>query len=875
MEIYKIKDLSFAYPNSEGDVLKNINLSVKSGEFITLGGKSGCGKTTLLRLLKSSVSPYGKLKGSILYNNEPINSVPARKQASQIGFVLQNPDNQIVTDKVWHELAFGLESLGYTTQKIRTRVSEMASFFGMQSWFYKKTAELSGGQKQLLNLASVMVMQPEVLILDEPTSQLDPIAASEFLKNLQKINDELGTTIILAEHRLDEAFAISDRVIIMDNGEIIADDVPGNIGKLLEDHDMYDALPVPVRVWGSTPDNHSCPLTIREGKEWLFEYSNEHEIDENKIPTDNEREKGEAVIKVKDAYFRYEKNAPDVIKDFNLTVYKGEIFSILGGNGTGKTTAVSIIAGLNSVKRGEVFINGRTLCEIPNLYAGLLGVLPQNPQNLFVRKTVLLNLLDMTDKNLSDKEREQKMNEIASLCQIKHLLDYHPYDLSGGEQQRAALAMVLLKNPQILILDEPTKGMDAHFKHIFADILENLKASGVTILIVSHDVEFCARISDCCALMFDGSITALDTPRTFFSSNSFYTTAANRMSKKILPKAILAEDIIAAIGGVERPKPKPKKYTYEIKKSEEREEKRQKLTIKRIIWGIAFALCFVLSCFMQKASDSNNYIFEAASILFAALCIAAFFPQKEIGVKQIHSTNTNKKTARRTLISALLIFIAVPLTIYFGVYHLGDRKYYFISLLIILETLLPFFMMFEKKKPQAREIVVISVLCAIAVTGRTVFFMLPQFKPVVALVIISGVCFGGETGFLVGAITGFVSNFFFGQGPWTPWQMFALGIIGFLAGIFFKKGFFRKTRLSLSVFGFISTMLIYGVIMNTASVLMMTTTPTRDMIKAYLVIGLPVDFVHALSSVFFLWFIAEPMIEKFERIKIKYGLIER
>ena len=749
MEIYQIENLSFAYPNREDDSIKNINLSIKSGEFITLCGKSGCGKTTFLRLLKTSISPFGNLRGNILYNNTPLKSVATSVQAADIGFVMQNVDNQIVTDKVWHELAFGLESLGYSNTEIRTRVSEMASFFGIQNWFYKKTTELSGGQKQLLNLASAMVMQPEVLILDEPTSQLDPIAASEFLKNLQKINDELGTTIILTEHRLEEAFVLSDRVIVMDNGEIIADDTPRNIGKILKNknHDMYDALPVPVRVFGSIEGNYECPLTIREGKAQLLELEKEHKINKGIIPEDKERIAKEVVIEVKDAYFRYGKNLPDVIKGFNLTVYKGEIFSILGGNGTGKTTAISLICGLNTPQRGNVYINSCKISDIPNLYGEVLGVLPQSPQSLFAHKTVYLDLLDMTDKKLSANERDKKVYEIASLCRIENLLFSHPYDLSGGEQQRTALAMVLLKNPQILILDEPTKGMDAHFKRIFADILQDLKSSGVTILMVSHDVEFCAEFSDVCALVFDGSITSFATPRKFFLGNSFYTTSANRMARNLLPNAILADDIIMAIGGNLRPKPKRKKYTCEIKEKLPPSQKKPKLTLKRIIWGVIFALCFLLSCILQLSSvitlNGIDYVIQAASLLFAALSTACFFPQKDIGINQTQVQKTDRKLNKRTFAAALLILTAIPFTIYFGNYYLGDRKYYLISFLIILETLLPFCMVFERRKPQAREIVVISVLCAIAVLGRCAFFMLPEFKPVVALVIISGICFGG------------------------------------------------------------------------------------------------------------------------------------
>lgn len=362
MESYKIEHLNFTYPNRENKALDNINITVNQGEFITLCGKSGCGKTTLLRLLKTSLSPYGTLSGSIYFKGSILSETNSKEQAAKIGFVMQACDNQIVTDKVWHELAFGLESLGYSTPEIRTRVSEMASFFGIQTWFHKKVTELSGGQKQLLNLASVMVMQPSVLILDEPTSQLDPIAAQEFLKTLEKINRELGTTVILSEHRLEDAFPISDRVIVMDNGKIIVDEEPKKVGEILKtiNHDMYSALPAPMRVYGALENNFEYPLTVRDGRAWLEKYSENNAVNPKLIPkTDNSSNAAETVIEVKDAYFRYEKELPDVIKGLNIRINKGELFAIVGGNGTGKTTALSLISGLNVPYRGEVLIKRR------------------------------------------------------------------------------------------------------------------------------------------------------------------------------------------------------------------------------------------------------------------------------------------------------------------------------------------------------------------------------------------------------------------------------------------------------------------------------------------------------------------------------------
>ncbi|WP_068776130.1 ECF transporter S component [Paenibacillus sp. FJAT-26967] len=234
----------------------------------------------------------------------------------------------------------------------------------------------------------------------------------------------------------------------------------------------------------------------------------------------------------------------------------------------------------------------------------------------------------------------------------------------------------------------------------------------------------------------------------------------------------------------------------------------------------------------------------------------------------------NRRLSRRTLLAALLILILIPATILLGVFVLNDRKYYFISLLIVLYTMIPFAMVFENRKPQARELIVIAVLAAIAVAGRAAFFMLPQFKPVVAIVIIAGVSFGAEAGFLVGAIAGFVSNFYFGQGPWTPWQMFCFGIIGFLAGVLFKKGLLQKSKLSLCIYGGVSTFVIYGGIINLGSLMMFTSQFSWPALLATYASGFWFDLVHAIATVFFLFVLSRPMFEKLDRIKMKYGLIE-
>ena len=552
MALFEIKDLNFSYPDAGVPAIRKINFSIEQGEFMVICGKSGCGKTTLLRHFKTVMTPYGKREGEILFEGQPLEEISVRKQSAEIGYVLQSPDNQIVTDKVWHELAFGVENLGYDQQTIRLRVAEMASFFGIQNWFSKNVEELSGGQKQLLNLASVMAMQPKVLVLDEPTSQLDPIAASEFLSTIRKINLDLGITVIIIEHRLEEVFPMADKVLVLEDGKQTFFDTPRMVGKELADHDLFLAMPSPVQIYNKTGQEGVCPLTVCEGRNWLEEhYKGQEEIKEEvKYPEKKRKNlsQKEAVISVKEVWFRYEKEGKDIVRDLSLQVKKGELFCILGGNGTGKSTTLSLLSGIHRPYRGKIFLQGRDIRKIPEkeLFHHFLGVLPQNPQSLFVGNTVEEDLWEMVN-NLSPlkrKEHKEKIEQVVEDTEIGHLLHMHPYDLSGGEQQRAALAKVLLLEPEILLLDEPTKGLDGFYKSKLAGIFKRLQEKGITILMVSHDIEFCASYADTCAMFFDGAVVTACDSREFFTGNSFYTTAANRMARHIFPDAVTVKDVI-------------------------------------------------------------------------------------------------------------------------------------------------------------------------------------------------------------------------------------------------------------------------------------------------------------------------------------------
>ena len=880
MALFTIENLTFSYPEQTAHAIDGLSLTVPEGAFLVLCGPSGCGKSTLLRQLKPALAPHGVRSGRILFRSQPLEGTDARVQAARIGFVQQSPENQIVTDKVWHELAFGLESLGEDTPTIRRRVAEMASFFGIEGWFYKNVTELSGGQKQLLNLASVMAMQPDVLILDEPTSQLDPIAASDFLAVLGRINRELGTTVLLTEHRLEEAFPLASTVAVMDAGRLLCTGTPAEVGRQLKamGHRMFLAMPAAMRIWAAVESDAPCPVTVREGREFLRAYAARRPL--RPLPEEPKQPRRDPAIAVEGAWFRYEEQTPDVVKGLDLRLGKGEFLALLGGNGTGKSTTLKLLSGLKKPNRGTVTVSGT------------LGMLPQNPQTLFVKKTVREDLFEIfSGTGLPKAQQEARVARMVQLCRLEALLDRHPFDLSGGEQQRAALAKVLLLQPEILLLDEPTKGLDAEFKQMFAGILRSLLAQGVSLLMVSHDVEFCARYAHRCALFFDGSIVTEATPRAFFSGNSFYTTAANRIARPLEPQAVTAEDVMIVCGGTVPPEPElPADAPPLPEPAEETPDwKPAKLPLwRRVLAAVSGAGALGIFLYAASVADLSAAVGpegltglgEKQLGIYAVFCGLLLILALAVGRRSkppvtVQIPAGKRKLPKRTMAMALSILLLVPVTLFVGVSYLGAQRYGLIAVLVLLECMTPFFLVFEGRKPQARELVVIAVLCAISVAGRAAFFMLPSFKPVMAMCIISGVALGGESGFLVGALSMLVSNLFFSQGPWTPWQMFAMGIIGFLAGVLFRKGLLRRTRGSLCVFGALSAVFIYGGIMNPASLLIWAGSGSLSWktLLTYYVTGFPVDCVHAAATAFFLWVAAEPMLEKLDRIKVKYGLL--
>ena len=558
MEILRVDGLKFSYPNQLKKALNNINFSIDEGDFVLMCGESGCGKSTLLRHLKPELSPHGQVSGDIYYYSQKINDYSSKQIASEIGYVLQNPDSQIVTDKVWHELAFGLENMGLDTQSIRLRVAEMASFFGIQGWFRKNVNDLSGGQKQLLNLASIMAMQPKILILDEPTSQLDPIAAKDFIDTLVRINKELSTTIIMTEHNLEDIYSVCDKVIVMEDGKVICNDTNYKVVDILsrdKNHKMVKSLPTPSKIYnqlnGYIEGASKSPLTVKDCRQWLNDSMDEvtiTKLDDSETEININEKDREIAIELKDVYFQYNKISEPTIRDLSFKVYKGEIYSILGGNGTGKSTTLSLVARQRKPQRGKIFINNIEMKKYNNksLYENNLALLPQNPQSLFVFETVREDLEEVLILQNKDREYiDKEVKRVSKLLDIEHLLEHHPYDLSGGELQRAGMAKVMLLNPKIILLDEPTKGLDAYCKEEIGKMLMKLRDMGVTIVVVSHDIEFSARYSDRCAMFFDGSIVSEGTPKEFFLGNNFYTTVSNRIARNIFEDTLIYEDVVS------------------------------------------------------------------------------------------------------------------------------------------------------------------------------------------------------------------------------------------------------------------------------------------------------------------------------------------
>lgn len=974
MKIIELKKLSFRYSGEDKEVLSDIDLAIEEGGFYVICGASGSGKSTLLRQLKTSLQPVGQRSGRILYYGRDLEEVSQYTQSAKIGFVFQNPDTQIVTDKVWHELAFGLESIGMPQDMIRVRVAEMASYFGIQNWFYQSTDTLSGGQKQLLNLASVMVMHPKVLLLDEPVSQLDPIAAADFMATVHKLHAEFGITVIMAEHSLEEVAAYVDEVIFMKEGRLIAKGKMEELGNILETHDpsMEEILTVPMQIARgyeklqkkkedtAFTTNDRIPYTVALGQKWMaqrFSLAKQEEIkgfpfikqeetekfafakqeeaqrflgikqeeagrftsvkqkEKKSLPAKDPKKQNRVkrslgykkifhAIQCTELCYHYPQADVDVVDHLSFFVDEGSIFALMGGNGSGKTTTLHLLGGLLKPQKGTIEFFGKALAKYKEkeLRNGILGVLPQDPTTLFVRKTVEEDLYEVLEeqnqiKTFFGETRQEIWQNVIALLGIEDLLKKHPYDLSGGEQQKAALAKVLLRQPAILLLDEPTKGLDAGSKKRLGELLVGLSQKKVTILMVSHDIEFCAKYATKTGLFFDGNIASVQDTKEFFVENHFYTTAANRMCRNYFPDVVTVQDAIRVCTDtdiedcnefvpkeVEQEKAVQEKNNQnkaeqdkieqekvqQNKMQQDKEEQKKDVQSKNEQEKAKQDQAEGLSA--GNINDKKNEISGKASVQNSDSDAVT----EKTTTERIATERENSKHSvdtKQILSVVLTELIGIPLCIAIGFFFFGDRKYLFISMMTAVLSCIPFWTSLSRGKYSAKKVVLIAVLVAIATAGRSVFFMFPGIKPMAAVVIVTGISLGAEAGFLTGSLTMLLSNMLFGQGPWTPWQMFSMGLIGLLAGLLAAAGKERmEKRSSLCLLGLISPLVIYGGIMNFASLLMMSYTINKESIIAIYLSGIPMDLLHAVSTVIFLAVGGKPMLEKIERVKKKHGI---
>ncbi|GEK34410.1 ABC transporter ATP-binding protein [Kurthia sibirica] len=539
MVLLQIKNVSFTLPTEER-ILKRIDLTIEEGEFHVVFGPSGSGKTTLLKMFSQQLRPFGNFEGEIEINGVNMMDLNEEQLVRTIRFVHQNPNDQIIFEDVLQELAFGLENLGIPSDEIQNRMAEMVHFLKIESWLHEKTAYLSGGQKQILNLASALIMRPDILLLDEPTAQLDPLAATDFIHLLKRVNDELGTTIILIEHRVQALFPLATSMTFLEGGEVRFSCPTNKILEYLSGHEnmVRQVLP-PGLLLSHDLGLEDAPFTVKESIQLLKKYHISQLPFIKDLPSTYTTE----VLKLKNISFRYDRKGRDVLKNIHFSIAENEIMTIFGNNGSGKTTLLKIITGQKNPYAGELFIDGVKQKKLKSLYASRksIGYLPQNPLALFIEKTVLKDFEKYCRRLEIDPV---KIDEVVAKLNIENYLHKHPEDLSGGEIQRVALAKLLLNNPKILLLDEPTKGLDLFSKNQMADLLLQLKQQSCAILIVTHDLEFAVKVATSVALFFDGKVLEKQSPRIFFSNNHYYTPAISRIVRPFDSNIINYEELL-------------------------------------------------------------------------------------------------------------------------------------------------------------------------------------------------------------------------------------------------------------------------------------------------------------------------------------------
>ena len=864
----EVRGLSFTYEGCDAPALSDISFTVEAGGFLTVCGASGCGKSTLLRQLRSCLTPSGKQTGEVLFFGGLLSGYDEREQTGRIAYVSQSVEAQCVTDKVWHELAFTLESLGADRELISRRIAETAAYFGIEELLGRSTDELSGGQKQIISLAAAMTVQPELLLLDEPTSQLDPVAAFEFVSLLGRINRELSTTVMICEHSLGELLPLSTGVLVLSEGRVVCCGTPQDCAaELFRKRDRaFLSFPAAARIAccsGLSADGE-IPLSVAQGREYLRKTIKKRGCEP--VPLREYSSKGKPLVTMKDIFFRYEKDSPDILKGLSLEIYSGEQLCILGGNGSGKSTLLNVISGVLRAYSGKLRLYG----EGKSLRTAYM---PQEPTLLFTAGTVHDELYD-TAKEFSCSEEETE--RIISLCRLEGLGSRHPFDISGGEAQRLALAKLLLTSPQLMLLDEPAKGLDSADKRLLADIIKELCKNGTSVVTVTHDTEYAAMYAQRCAMLFNGRIVSCAPAQRFFCQNGLYTTESARISGGMIENAVTPDDVMSSLGAeytdndftppppAGRDKPLPVQNDIPRRKG-------PRLILNAALLAV-FAVFLAVSADILYLPFFSQTKWAAFGVLFLSALMLMISAGKGMGRLKIKPVGKSKG---RAAASALLILAAVPLTVIWGVYLLDGTKYIFISLLILFESMAAFHIMLGSGRLRTRELVITALLCALCTAGRAAFYMLPACKPVTAVVILASVSLGSEAGFLTGMTSMLVSNIFFGQGVWTPWQMLAMGLVGYITGLLFTGGIIPSSRRTLTVWGFIAALVIYGGIMDPTSLIISGMPLSAGALSAVYAAGLPLNTIHAVTTAVFVYMLAEPMILRLERLKTKYRLLQQ
>ncbi len=524
----EVRGLSFTYPGAEAPVLDGLDWSVPQGAFALLVGGTGSGKSTLLSLLKPEISPTGACTGELRVLGEGVADMDVRTSAERVGYVFQDPENQIVCETVWHEMAFGLENLGLARDEIRRRVAETSYFFGLEDWLHRDTDTLSGGRKQLLSLAAVLALRPRVLLLDEPTSQLDPIAEKNFLHALFRVNRELGCTVVVATHQprpmLEYATCayrieggrvceVSDVASLGHREGLFSGEVPGWGASRRAKNGVFSSVSGQLGSLDSRGGAPGAKKGLKSDKSGEFEVQILSQ-DDSRVPL---RTGGRRILPkmhagsattLSEGWFRYDRVSGWVLRGLDVTFSAGAVHAIVGGNGCGKSTILSVLAKTAKLQRGRM-VRG----------AASAALLPQNPKALLVAETVSDELMEWASTCGYDEDAAQ---ERAAQLGLDGLDARHPYDLSGGQRQLLALAKLLLIGPELLLLDEPTKGLDLTSRRIIARALCEHAQAGGTVIMATHDLDFAEQVADDIAMMFDGEIACMEPPADFFADNVFY-----------------------------------------------------------------------------------------------------------------------------------------------------------------------------------------------------------------------------------------------------------------------------------------------------------------------------------------------------------------